>query len=218
MHPQPDDLYGTGDLRRFAVFMACFFAVWSLAVYVVWRPGWHQGRPDAMLGSAVKFVLWLGFSVVGAYLAGAKEPFGWMGFRAITRGTIATAMLAMALFLAKDVVRLAWVEGRDVDWHAFFSGLWAAGLTGLIEESLFRGTVLTWLTTRLQPIRAIIADSALFLFAHVPGWMILQIPVTAEKLAVVALVGLICGTLRYRSGSLWPAIVAHAANNAGSRL
>jgi membrane protease YdiL (CAAX protease family) len=167
----------------------------------------------------VKIVLWFGFSLVAAWLAGAKQPLRWMGFYPVAaRAAGAVALIAAALLLVRDIGRVIWLEGHGPDWHSFFSHLPSACLTGVIEETLFSGAILTWLVTRIGPVRGILVDSILFFLIHVPGWLILQMSPSVEKMAVIMFVGLICETLRQQTGSLWPAIVAHSANNAGAWL
>jgi membrane protease YdiL (CAAX protease family) len=207
------------DLSRIALSVICFFVVWSLAVFLVWRPNWYNGKQDSWLQDLVKIVLWFGFSLVAAWLAGAKQPLRWMGFYPVAaRAAGAVALIAAALLLVRDIGRVIWLEGHGPDWHSFFSHLPSACLTGVIEETLFSGAILTWLVTRIGPVRGILVDSILFFLIHVPGWLILQMSPSVEKMAVIMFVGLICETLRQQTGSLWPAIVAHSANNAGAWL
>jgi membrane protease YdiL (CAAX protease family) len=60
--------------------------------------------------------------------------------------------------------------------------------------------------------------AALFLLIHVPAWTILAIPTDARTALSIFLIGAICGALRHWSGSLWPAVAAHWANNLGAML
>jgi membrane protease YdiL (CAAX protease family) len=213
-----DRLNGDASLWRLVLLVACFSAIWSLAVALVWRPGWHAGQPDGWFGSAVKAVIWLGFAWTGARLAGTRQPLTWMGFRCFTSATIAVALAVAGAMLAKDLVRVMWLEGRSPNWHAFVGNIGPASLTGLIEETVFSGMILTWLSLHIGSAKGILVSSSLFLLIHVPGWAILNISVSYQRLAVVTLVALVCGTLRRSTGSLWPAIAAHAANNVGSAL
>jgi membrane protease YdiL (CAAX protease family) len=206
------------DVCRIGLFVTSFFLVWCLAVFLVWSPGWFPGKEDGWLENLVKVPIWLGFAFLAAKLAHAKQPLRWMGFHPVASRVVAVAVIATAVLLAKDVVRAIWIEGRSPNWQAFAHHIPSASLTGLVEETLFRGAILTWLATRLGPARSVVIDATLFFLIHVPGWLILQVPVGAEKAAVVLAVGLICGVLRQLTNSLWPPIAAHAANNAGSWL
>jgi uncharacterized protein len=73
----------------------------------------------------------------------------------------------------------------------------------LCEEFFFRGIVQRGLMTRLGPLTAILVTSLLFSAFHLD-------PV--GFLARTEL-GVLFGVLAWKSGSLWPGIAAHAANN-----
>jgi len=78
-----------------------------------------------------------------------------------------------------------------------------AGLAPLAEELVFRGLLYGWLAGRWGAGVAVIVSSIAFAAAHV-------------ELAHVVLVlplGLVFGLLRWRTGSLWPSLAAHVANN-----
>ncbi|WP_426287230.1 CPBP family intramembrane glutamic endopeptidase [Luteibacter sp. E-22] len=78
-----------------------------------------------------------------------------------------------------------------------------------VEELLFRGALLSILRTRLGDGWAILLSALVFGMVHLPDldWLWYAVP-------NLVLVGLFCAWLRVRSGSLWPAFIAHAANNA----
>ncbi|MBT1155530.1 CPBP family intramembrane metalloprotease [Aminobacter anthyllidis] len=87
-----------------------------------------------------------------------------------------------------------------------------------VEELVFRGVIQTRLAERWGPALAIGVTSVAFLVIHFPGWVLLAAMPDATTMASVFLIGLVCGWLRHRTGSLWPAIAAHAANNFGALL
>jgi membrane protease YdiL (CAAX protease family) len=78
-----------------------------------------------------------------------------------------------------------------------------------VEELLFRGALLSVLRTRLGDGWAIGLSAVVFGTVHLPdlAWLWYAVP-------NLVLVGLFCAWLRVRSGSLWPSLVTHAANNA----
>lgn len=78
-----------------------------------------------------------------------------------------------------------------------------AVLPGICEEILFRGFVLRGLATRLSPPMAILWTAVLFGAFHFDLYRLL--PTTV--------LGLVLGALVWRTGSLWPAMLLHAANN-----
>ena len=71
------------------------------------------------------------------------------------------------------------------------------------EEVFFRGFVLTGLLHRIPAGWAIVLSALLFATAHLdPG-----------SFAVLFIIGLALGILRWRTDSLWPGILLHAINN-----
>jgi membrane protease YdiL (CAAX protease family) len=84
----------------------------------------------------------------------------------------------------------------------------AAVVAPFCEEAAFRGHLLTVLRARLRPGAAIVASALFFAALHLD-------PV--RFLAVFCL-GVVFGWLSWRAGSLWPAVAAHAANNAVATL
>ena len=78
-----------------------------------------------------------------------------------------------------------------------------AGLAPLVEELVFRGLLYGWLAGRWGTTVAWLVSSLAFAAAHIePAHAILVLPL-----------GLWFGWLRRRTGSLWPSLVAHMANN-----
>jgi sodium transport system permease protein len=76
-------------------------------------------------------------------------------------------------------------------------------LPGICEETLFRGFVLRGLLRRLSPGRAILWTAVLFGAFHFDLY----------RLFPTTVLGLILGWVAWTTGSLWPAMVLHAANN-----
>ncbi|MET0936303.1 MAG: CPBP family intramembrane glutamic endopeptidase [Luteibacter sp.] len=79
----------------------------------------------------------------------------------------------------------------------------------LVEEVLFRGALLSILRTRLGDGWAIAISATVFGAVHLPDLDGLWYAVPN-----LILVGAFCAWLRVRSRSIWPAFIAHAANNA----
>lgn len=76
-------------------------------------------------------------------------------------------------------------------------------IPGVTEELLLRGFILTGLRSKLGALGAVVGAGVLFALMHIePVHMLLVLPA-----------GLFLGYLVVRTGSLYPAVVAHAANN-----
>jgi sodium transport system permease protein len=80
-------------------------------------------------------------------------------------------------------------------------------LPAVCEELFFRGFVLSGLSSAMRgrgaEIRAVVLTSALFAVFHI----------FPEKWPPTFLMGLVLGFLAVRTGSIWPGMLAHAANN-----
>lgn len=93
-------------------------------------------------------------------------------------------------------------------WQRIALSLLAALVAPVCEEAAFRGHMLTLWRARLRPWAAILATAFLFALLHLD-------PV---RFVAVFLLGVLFGWIAWRAGSLWPAIAAHAANNATAAL
>lgn len=83
----------------------------------------------------------------------------------------------------------------------------------LIEELLFRGVLLSAWLRRLPVAWAVAATATLFALVHLPDLKYLW-----YGLPNLAMLGVAFAWLRLKSGSLWPAVVAHGMNNLVSLL
>lgn len=82
----------------------------------------------------------------------------------------------------------------------------ATVLAPLCEEVTFRGFLLSALRLRLGPRGALVLSALAFAAMHLD-------PV---RLPGLLFLGLLYGWLSWRAGSVWPAVVAHAVNNAAA--
>lgn len=83
-----------------------------------------------------------------------------------------------------------------------------AGVGPLAEELLFRGMLLSALMKRMHVGWAVAGSSLLFALVHLPG-----LAYQWYALPNLLLLALLLAGLRLRSGSLWPAVLAHGVNN-----
>ena len=145
-------------------------------------------------------------------------PFLRLARRPTARQVALGGATGVALFFAATgimslttlLVPRRWVDTFDIS-HLFQGSpreqfamvLIATLLAPLAEEVAFRGYLLSALRTHLRPGAAIAASSVLFAAMHLD-------PV---RFPAVLFLGAFLGWLAWRSGSLWPAVAAHAANN-----
>ncbi len=152
--------------------------------------------------------------------AGANlEPRAWLRLRAPSPSAAGLALLVgtsawflgSALFAAVravapealvqryDLTRL--FEGSAVEQAGF--AVAAALIAPVCEEIAFRGYLVSAWLSRRRPALAIGGSAVVFALLHLD-------PIRAPSLVVL---GALYGWLSWRSGSIWPAVIAHATNN-----
>jgi membrane protease YdiL (CAAX protease family) len=138
-----------------------------------------------------------------------KSPgFGWRGYLAILVASpityLAASALAGALRRLLPVSEFSYSEPLLEDG---FGWMWVVALIavepGIFEELAFRGFILGRLEGLMKPRDAIIATSAVFAIIHIDYGMF----------PFLFLFGAYVGWLRWRSGSLYPGMLAHLLHN-----
>ncbi len=86
--------------------------------------------------------------------------------------------------------------------------LLVVSLGPLVEELLFRGVLLSSISRHVGNGWAVAITAVLFACVHLPDLSFLW-----YALPNLALLGLVLGWLRVQSGSIWPSVLAHGANN-----
>lgn len=110
------------------------------------------------------------------------------------------------------------------DWSVLPMALALAVLVpSLGEEVVFRGLLTPGREEVGDPWRAVLPSTAVFVLWHVfeaLTFMPQAAPVflRADFLATTAVLGLACGYLRWRTGSLWPAVLLHWLEVAGWQI
>ena len=182
------------DTNAMMVILTLLLAASVTIVLVrrLWPAAWSHGAPPGLgLTRPGRPLFYLAAIVLGLALPIAG---GWLT-RWVAQGHQVTqdvkqiggaASLALRLPLALVVVTLG----------------------PLVEELLFRGALLSALLRRMPAAWAVAISSLLFACVHLPDLGFLWYAVPNLVLLAAAL-----AWLRLRSGSLWPAVVAHGVNN-----
>jgi hypothetical protein len=184
------------------------------------------GQPDVRVAMVVATVLGSALAVLA--MARRLWPLAWgmprlpgLGFaRAEPPFYLAALALGVAVPFAGGLLTRLLADGhavpqdiRDLGGQASLALRLALLLTvttlgPLVEELLFRGALLSALARRLPVGMAAAASAALFALAHLP-----DLDLRWYALPNLALLGAALAWLRLRSGSIWPAVLAHATNN-----
>jgi membrane protease YdiL (CAAX protease family) len=197
------------------VFVAAFFVAWTIAVLAVWKLGWlpEQCRPW------FRTAIWCGAAVVWVRWQQPRDPLRQLGLWPISQISIIASLTGFAVLFGWNVLRVQ-VFGPQLGRLAELSlGGYAWSLIGVfVEELIFRGVIQPQLAQKYAAPIAIATTALLFLAIHVPGWVLLAIPVGPSVVASVLILGGIAGAIRLWTGSLWPAVAVHWANNLGAIL
>lgn len=169
---------------------------------------------------------------------GLRVGLGWLALKATI--WIAPALVLVARVLGQPIARTLRLgppaDVRGLAWSALASAVWLVVLTlafgapsgpalgatalvlttanAIVEEIPFRGFLLGQLEGRLGFWRANLAQAALFVAVHVPAWLAqgLRFEILPSSL-VLGTLALVLGWVTRRSGTIWIAVVLHAANN-----
>ena len=124
--------------------------------------------------------------------------------------TAATLVVVIAL---SELPRLVFDLGHEdaMDWLKLMKPAWLTMillvvLAPLSEELLFRGFAYAGLApSRIGPVGAILLTSAV--------WAVIHVQYAWPLIAQIFIFGVVFGIVRWRSGSLWPPIIAHGIVN-----
>ncbi len=153
----------------------------------------------------------LGIPIVRTLRLGRPRPAA-LPLLALLAAPVATGLAALAAILQGVVVQIP--ESYREIMHRLVTTESGGGLAlailvfavlpALCEETLFRGYVLRGLLQRVSPAKAVLWSALLFGAFHFDLYRLLP----------TAVLGLVLGWVALVTGSLWPSIVLHAANNA----
>lgn len=161
------------------------------------------------------------FLVPGAlYALTRRVGIASLGIRRCTAGQVAIAiMMAFAGYIVIIFIQLIWLSligtlggkpaeavfpAMDTPARMLLGVVSIAVSAAVAEEFLFRGVLLPALSRRGRTASALLVTSLLFMLMHT----------SVESLPFTLLYGLLLGWLALRSGSIWPSVAFHAANNA----
>ncbi len=203
--------------------MAVFFAVWTLRATLLYAVDESIASPTlrATYSDLLKFLLWVLPAVAWVrWVKGLAPGEYWVLGRGPGPGQWKRCLVVTAVFL---VVSAAFELGTG---HKSFSlavlrgtppviGVLFYLVSPLLEELLFRSFVLKELLGLMPLAAANVVASLLFVGAHLPYWLSHGglTPAVAANCFGIFLFSLLAGWVFAQSGSVWPAGVAHIANN-----
>jgi len=191
------------------------------------------GDPEQLLGSFGQEVLltnalaqWVSFALPTLLLARlhARQITAFLRIRQTTARTLTLSLAGMVAFLPvaqwlaalnqkiplPDSVRVLDEQSMKLieqvlqsDFHLVFGLLVMAVTPAICEELIFRGYAQRQFERSVSPAMAIVLSGVLFGLYHL----------RLSQFLPLAAIGIYLAYLTWRTGSLWPAILAHFANN-----
>jgi membrane protease YdiL (CAAX protease family) len=204
------DKHAGSDL---AIFVGGFFVIWTGWTIVAWKLGIVPEPARFWLRTAI----WIAPALIWVRWQKTPAPLTWLALKPVNMVAVPVSVAAVVILLVWNGLRVA-VTGASIDRFGQLGGLALVSVLvgAFVEELLFRGVIQTRLSETLGSWPAVLLAAALFLLIHVPGWLLLDLPVNAQVVGSVFAIGVICGALRHSTRSIWPAVAAHWANNIGA--
>jgi sodium transport system permease protein len=197
-------------LRWYGVMAAVLFAVaLNVPQLATFRAQVLFNELVIFLGASALMVWKYRLNVREAWALRPVNPLAWLGvLLAVPSGLIvATGVFRLADLIFPVPQRVIEQFGKDImpkdvpHWQLI---LFIAVLPAICEEIAFRGTLLYGLRRKLRPAGLILTVGIIFGLFHVALFRILP----------TAFLGMILTTMALLTGSIFPGMVAHAANNA----
>jgi hypothetical protein len=157
-----------------------------------WSPWWSLAQPPGLGVVLPRRRLFFGLAIAAGLLA------PWLG-------ALLTELLARGHAVTQDIQQL----GSSTPLVLRIPLMLVVVSVGpLAEELLFRGVLLSALLRRWRVGWSVAISSLAFALIHLPG-----LDFQWYALPDLALLALLLAWLRLRSGSIWPAVLAHGLNN-----
>lgn len=187
------------------------FVAWSLRVALV-------ELDRSVLTEGLRVVIFLGPALLYAMLVRRRNPLRALRLDVVgNRHWLVDLPVLAAIFVGWHAVLASVVLGRTPSLDLAAAVVSGFTLATFVEEVFFRGFLLGAVAPTLGFWPANVASASLFALIHLPGWLAVGRaaapgPLALDAAGVLAL-GLACGWVVGRTGSLWPAIVLHAIHN-----
>ncbi|MEO5823343.1 MAG: type II CAAX endopeptidase family protein [Vicinamibacteraceae bacterium] len=202
--------------------LALFVAVWAVRATVGYQIDLALDPADrAIYSNGVKLALWAMPAAAFAFWIRGERRLASLRLGPPAARTLPLTVALILAYLAGVAWDVAHKHGVTLgQLGAALADRGLANFAGAVpsafaEEVLFRGLVLTELTERWGFWRANAVSGAMFVAIHWPHriWRDgMGLGVVADAPALFAL-ALALGFVTWRTGSIWPAVVFHAANN-----
>jgi uncharacterized protein len=201
-------------LRSLSLFLAGFFAVWTLwALLLVRYPDLNQG---GVLRAVVRVSLWIVPTCLFVRFVEGPPVLGRLGFeknrgKGVLFGFLGFLVLATGIGVQHGTRFSHFAIPKDL-------ATWLNAIVSapIAEEVLFRGLVFRLLLERLAFWSALVVSALLFALIHLPYWWLSGAASPAGlvvRLGSIFAYGFFFALLYLWSGSLYAPVICHMLNN-----
>ena len=208
-------------LVPFIGYLVFFYLAWTFVWVYGLYPWANRTIGDATLAYAlinivVRFSIWV-LPVFG-YLryVDRVDVLEYLRLKQHWRRGVVIGLTLSVINLVGTMARIGppvW-SSAHVTWNSI---LGTSILVGVFEEIPFRGFVLQRLQERFGFATSAVISSALFVGAHIPGWILLG-SFTGSRAVYIFVFGCVMATVFRYSQSLWAPIIAHSLNDGLSNV
>jgi len=211
------------DAAAICLFILAFFAIWSLRATLLYSidESFAAGLPRTAYSTAVKLLLWCGLGAGFVVLVRRENPLHYCGLTTALDARVFATCLALTLAFVTAILGVELtLGGKEFKAAALLNIIGVTGflvffVSPAVEELLFRGLILKEIARLTSSATANILTSLLFVGIHLPFWFSyggLTDDVVANAVGVF-LFSMVAGWFYLKSGSVWPSVVVHIANN-----
>jgi hypothetical protein len=217
MSDQPDGRFlskiGMPGWKKPVLFVLLFFVTWVIRVFIYkYVDLGIESLALATVSSVLwKTVVWIIFPVLYIVFVDKKNPLEYLKLSGNAKKAVIWSLVAIAVGIVWQFTLLVLkLDSTFTDLHGVFVAIWIAGTC---EEVLFRGFLLSKFGEFMSFTKAMLATSLLFVFVHIPSWLIFMGYSPRDVLfngLYVFFISLIFSMLVKVSNSLYPSIVFHS--------
>jgi membrane protease YdiL (CAAX protease family) len=211
--------------RYVAVYPVALFAAWvgawAINLALRSRIGW-SARTDTLYWIGMKLAIWVAPALVAIRTLERVPLAQFLQLRSAAAGIRWGLGAGIAIAIVNYVGKTLPSGGvlHPVQFDLVF--LNAVIVSPLVEEITLRGFLQERLEMDGSPAWANLVTTGVFVAMHLPGWFFQGRETTlagyTARLLPLAVLSLIFGWIKQRSGSLYAPVLAHAINNLDSAL
>jgi len=191
-----------------AIFMVIFYILDALRIYL-----------NLAFIYVDRLVVWTLPMLLFIIFVLHKNPLKYLKLSTNIKKGIFWGIIISAVHALIHVVFHCFRSGNvTVHWTGFHDFYEYVLMAGLIEEPLFRGFALGYLSNIYSFKTANSISSLLFLLAHIAFWIssnkfVIPLPLVLYDFAFIFVFGLLEGFFLRKTNSLWICIIHHTTNN-----